>query len=147
MTFCRKPKKGVAMLSVMEFETHALPHEPPIRKGGETHGKTIMLIEESPMLRNVIVQELTSLGYRVLAAADPERPDFHTQLRLADIAVVSFHWNRGSGWEIFNRLKATHADLPVLLYTMADGPSTGVKAIVEALAEAFSPGQQRRLAS
>ena len=135
------------MLSIMESETHPLPHHPPIREGGKTHGKIILLIEESPMLRNVIVHELTSLGYRVLAAADPERPDFHSQLRLADIAVVSFHWNRGSGWEIFNRLKATHADLPVLLYTMADGPAIGVKAIAEALAEAFSAGQQRRLAS
>lgn len=135
------------MLSVMETQFHPTPVEPPFRPGGETHKKTIMLIEENPFLRHIIEHELTSLGYRVLAGADPAGPDFSPKLRRADAAIVSYHWNKGLGWKLFNRLKAICANLPVLLYTMEDQPSAGVKAIVEALAEVFSAGKQNRLAS
>jgi DNA-binding NtrC family response regulator len=135
------------MLSIMEIQTHSVPADLRFRTGGETHKKSIMLIEENRFLRHIIEHELTSLGYRVLTAADPENPDFGPRLRMADAAIVSFHWNQGSGWEIFNRLKATHADLPVLLYTMEDRPSVGVKAITEALAEVFSPVKQTIMTS
>ncbi len=135
------------MYSIMECQTHPAPGHLPFRTGGETHKKTIMLIEENPLLRHLIEHELTSLGYRVLTAVDPATPDFSPKLRMADAAIVSYHWNRSSGWDFFNRLKASHADLPVLLYTMEDRPSVGVKAITEALAEVFSAGKQTTMAS
>jgi DNA-binding NtrC family response regulator len=135
------------MLSIMELQRHPVPGDLPFRRGGETHKKTVMVIEESPFLRHIIEDELTSLGYRVLMAANPASPDFSPKLRLADAAIISFHRHQGSGWDIFNRLKATHADLPVLLYTMEDRPSVGMKAITEALAEVFSAGDQTTMAS
>lgn len=135
------------MLSIMELQTHPAPGDLPFRRGGETYKRTILLIEGNPFLRHTIQHELTSLGYRVLTVANPEGPDFRPKLRMANAAIVSFHWHQGSGWDIFNRLKATHADLPVLLYTMEDRFSVGMKAITEALAEVFSAGDQTTMAS
>lgn len=135
------------MLSIMESQTHPAPGDLLFRTGGETHKKTILIIEENPFLRHIIEHELASLGYRVLTAMDPADRDFSSKLRMTDAVIVSYHWNGGAGWEIFNRLKARHAHLPVLLYTMEETPASGVKAIAEALAEVFSARKQTLLAS
>lgn len=135
------------MLSIMDIQANPFLQDPSIRMGADAHRKTVLLVEGQPALRRLIDHQLTALGYRVLTGVDPANPAFQARLRIADIVLVSFHWNRGSGWDLFNRLKAKNTALPVLLYTMEDSPSLGVKAIAEALAEVFNPCPQQWVAS
>jgi CheY-like chemotaxis protein len=107
-------------------------------KKANPDGKIVMLIEESPFIRFIIENELTAMGYAVAPCTDPTDGLLFSKFALLDAIVVSFNWKGGAGWKIFTQLKANLNSLPVLLYTMADRPSLAVKAVVEALEEAFS---------
>lgn len=82
-------------------------------------GTMILVVEDEPLLREVVVQELEDAGYRVAAAEDgagaldhlarrPEIAGLFTDIRLPGALT---------GWDIAERAREMRPDLPVIYST------------------------------
>jgi CheY-like chemotaxis protein len=88
--------------------------EPISALGG---GETVLLVDDEPMLRELVGEGLALFGYRVLSAADGEAALALFRNRGAEIAigVVDVVMPQMSGPALCRRLRQERPDLPVLL--------------------------------
>lgn len=109
-----------------------------------TGHETVLLVEDSRQLRELIEQALKANGYRVLSAADGEEAlQICSESRLSiHLIVTDLILPHINGRELVNRVKATRPDLKALFISgYADAPGIAqVKPPSEAfLAKPFSP--------
>jgi len=92
-------------------DPEVLPSSPAVPSGTET----IMVVEDDPQIRDVVVRILSGLGYRVHAAADgDEAIALLVQLGAVDLLVTDLVMPRLSGRELAVRLRWGQPGLKVL---------------------------------
>jgi len=89
------------------------------------HAQTILLADDEDMLREVMVETLEQMGYRVLSASDGAQAwklfEEHVgQIQLAILDVVMPHVG---GAELSKRIRQVEQELPVIFYTGYDQES------------------------
>ena len=85
---------------------------------------TILLAEDDPMLRQVGLQMLASLGHRVLAAEDGDEALalYHSHRQDIDLVICDQWMPRLNGWQVLAALRAINPSVPVI---MISGAATG----------------------
>jgi two-component system cell cycle sensor histidine kinase/response regulator CckA len=81
--------------------------------------ETILMAEDHDGLREIALEILTNLGYRVLLAADGEQAlrEFRAHLNHIDLAILDVMLPKMSGLEIYERIDAEKPGLPVIFAT------------------------------
>ena len=81
--------------------------------------KTILLIEDSRMVRTLIEKDLTRSGYQVITAADGERGLRTAQYNHPDIIILDMLLPKLTGLEVLHALKADDdtRNIPVIVLT------------------------------
>lgn len=85
----------------------------------ETHGPTILIVDDEPVNRQVLLNHLGKRGYRLLEAGDGEEAlailkDMHVDLVLLDVMMPNM-----SGYEVCGQLRQTYSvqEMPVIFLT------------------------------
>jgi len=98
---------------------------------------TILVIDDDPVVRDIIVRYMTREGYRVLAAENGEEG-----LRIAieeqpDVITLDVLMPGRDGWVVLDELRQTPetADIPVIIMSMADNKNMGFSLGAEAFIE------------
>ena len=104
------PRSASAMISP------AQPEDRRVVRGG---AETILVAEDHDGLREIALEVLTSLGYRVLLAADGEQAlrEFQAHCNRIDLALLDVMLPKASGPEIYERISAEMPDLSVIFAT------------------------------
>ena len=110
-----------------ESEDAATASAEPVRGGKET----ILLAEDHEGLRELVCETLTGLGYTVLPARDGEEAVelFRQQEGKVDLLVLDVVMPRMRGPETYQRIRALHAEIPVLFCTGYNPDSTQVETL------------------
>ena len=79
--------------------------------------QNVLLVEDESYVRDLVVQQLESLGHVVTASPTPTRAlaIFDGREAEFDLVVTDVVMPRMSGWELAKRLREHRADLPVVL--------------------------------
>jgi PAS domain S-box-containing protein len=98
-----------------------------VGEGGDGHAGTVLVIDDDPAVRNLMVRFLGKEGYRVLPAADGE-----TGLQLArdarpDVITLDVMMPGMDGWGVLTALKADPAlaDIPVVMLSIVEDKNMG----------------------
>lgn len=83
-------------------------------------GRTVLLVEDDPEVRDVLEDELEENGYTVIPAANGKQAlDFLTLNRpeKADVVILDLMMPMVSGWEVLDHMHANPqlADIPVIV--------------------------------
>ena len=81
------------------------------------NGRTVLLVEDEEVLRNITTHHLVEAGYHVLAADGVQQADFFWKEHHAsiDIIVCDVVLDDGNGIAFSTSIRATAANLPILL--------------------------------
>ncbi|WP_454692234.1 response regulator [Achromobacter aloeverae] len=77
----------------------------------------ILVIDDDPIVRNLIVECLQTLGYQVRQAADGESGLRLLEERPPDLLMVDFIMPGMNGAEVIERVRAERPELPIILAT------------------------------
>ena len=96
--------------------------------------KTVLVVDDEDLFREMVTDILTSAGYRVLRAADGLEAWDLLQKKGADLAVLDLNMPRMDGLQLTKRIRADarFADMPILMLT--------IRALVEDQVSGFSRG-------
>lgn len=86
---------------------------------------TILIVEDEPPIRDILLRSLRGENYEVLVAEDGERG-----LELvpeADLALVNLHLPKISGEEFIRTLRVNGNYLPIIIVTAAMGREQGLR--------------------
>jgi two-component system, OmpR family, response regulator len=84
-------------------------------------GLRVLLVEDDPLIREVLSSALTGAGYEVHAEVDGSRVERAVSTFLPDIALIDLHLGDGvNGITVARRVRATK-ELPFLFLTAANG--------------------------
>jgi two-component system, OmpR family, alkaline phosphatase synthesis response regulator PhoP len=80
-------------------------------------GKTVLVVDDDPRLRNILTWTLENGQYRVIAAPDGETALERARLESPDLYVVDVSMPGIDGFEVCRRLREQHVISPILLLT------------------------------
>ena len=103
-------------------------------------GKTILCVDDTPYVLQMLELFLTTVGYRVITASTGREAIASASSRSLDAAVLDYEMPELTGLEVAQILKQEHPQLPVLMYS-ARQPQTEITAagIVDAYVEKEHP--------
>jgi signal transduction histidine kinase/ActR/RegA family two-component response regulator len=92
----------------------------------------VLLVEDEPAVRDLVVQQLERLGHIVTATPTPAQAValFESREGDFDLVVTDVVMPRMSGWELVERLREHRADLPVVLISGYAGGAVGTSDVV-----------------
>jgi two-component system response regulator HydG len=96
----------------------------------------VLVVDDEPSLREILVKLLTQDGYAVEAASDGEAALARFAERPADIVITDLKMPNMDGMALLNRLRAEHSDIPVIVLT-ADGDMSSAVAAMHAGADNY----------
>ncbi len=101
------------------------------RDGGGEVRDTVLVADDSMVVRAVVRETLEAQGYRVLEATDGDAALRSCQEGAPDVVVLSLEMPRRSGFEVLAALKhdPALADLPVVFLTGREGVRDVVRAL------------------
>jgi two-component system cell cycle sensor histidine kinase/response regulator CckA len=112
---------GTTFRAYLPVSTVAAATPERIEDGRTVQGgpETILVAEDHDGLRQLALETLTNLGYRVLIAADGEQAleQFHAHGQHIDLAVLEVVLPKLSGPEVYSRICAKNPEVPVLFAT------------------------------
>jgi CheY-like chemotaxis protein len=77
----------------------------------------ILLADDDPGIRQILVRMLAEEGYRVETAADGAEALARTETTDYDLVLLDLNMPVKNGWETFEQLSATKPLLPIILIT------------------------------
>jgi len=103
-------------------------------------GKTILCVDDTPYVLQMLEMFLTTVGYRVVTAPNGRDAIELASSRALDAAILDYEMPELTGLEVAQILKQEHPRLPLLMYS-ARQPQTEIKAagIVDAYVEKEHP--------
>jgi two-component system, cell cycle sensor histidine kinase and response regulator CckA len=106
------------------------PDDRSLIRGGN---ETILVAEDHDGLREIALEILTSLGYRVVLAADGEQAlrEFQSLRDLIDLALLDVMLPKISGPEIYARISRERPGLPVIFATGYSADSSLLRQVEE----------------
>ncbi|MEJ2185676.1 MAG: sigma-54 dependent transcriptional regulator [Gemmatimonadota bacterium] len=90
---------------------------------------TLLVVDDEPKIRRILELSLSDLGYRVLGAANATEAETLLSEEPVDLVLADLQLPDRSGIELLERIRAAHADLPVILITAYGSVETAVRAI------------------
>ncbi len=96
----------------------------------------VLVVDDEPSLREILVKLLTQDGYAVESAADGEAALARFAERPSDIVITDLKMPNMDGTVLLNRLRAEHSDVPVIVLT-ADGDMSSAVAAMRAGADNY----------
>jgi len=117
-------------VSASQVISNAPPDDHGTIRGGT---ETILVAEDHDGLREIALEILTSLGYRVVLAADGEQAlrEFQSLRDLIDLALLDVMLPKIRGPEIYGRIAAERPDLPVIFATGYSADSSLLRQVEE----------------
>ncbi|UCF19267.1 MAG: response regulator, partial [Gemmatimonadota bacterium] len=108
------------------------PTEPPVAETrpvvqlGDALG-TVLVVDDDPAVRNIMVRMLTKEGYRVETAANGKAGLRAARELRPDVITLDVLMPEMDGWEVLSALKDDRelAEIPVLMLTIADERNMG----------------------
>ena len=91
------------------------PGPPPAAAGAERAGASILLVEDGDETRRGLVDMLTLLGYRVVAAASGEEARASTEISTVDLLLTDFMLPGINGADLTRELLARRPELRVIV--------------------------------
>ena len=91
------------------------PPEPPAPRAGRS--ARILVVEDEPAVREVLVDVLEGQGHEVVACADGTAALTHVDGPAFDLALVDLSMPGLSGWEVAKGLRAAQPNVPIALVT------------------------------
>ncbi len=114
-------RKGSTFRAYLPVSSSPVASNPPADDRDAMQGgtETILVAEDHDGLREIAFEILTSLGYRVVLAADGEQAlrEFRSLRDLIDLALLDVMLPKISGPEIYERVSVERPDLPVIFAT------------------------------
>jgi CheY-like chemotaxis protein len=103
--------------------------------------RSILVVEDSEDLRDLIVLWLTGVGHRVTCAASAGEAHALLALRgFPDVLATDYHLNDGNGFDLARSFRRLKPGLPTLIFS-GDLPSLPPESGVEVLLKPFGPAQ------
>jgi two-component system response regulator AtoC len=90
---------------------------------------TLLVVDDEPKIRRILELSLSDLGYRVLGAANAGEAEQLLAAEPIDLVLADLQLPDRSGIELLERIRAAHADLPVILITAYGSVESAVRAI------------------
>ena len=90
---------------------------------------TILVIDDSPTMREMIASVLRRGGYEVVTAADGDEGLRVFRERVPDLVVLDLHMPGMNGWETLERLR-TISERPVIMLTAAADERSRVRGLM-----------------
>jgi PAS domain S-box-containing protein len=117
-------------VSASQVISNAPPDDHGAVRGGT---ETILVAEDHDGLREIALEILTSLGYRVVLAADGEQAlrEFESLRDLIDLALLDVMLPKISGPEIYVRISSERPGLPVIFATGYSADSSLLRQVEE----------------
>jgi CheY-like chemotaxis protein len=88
----------------------------------EMPGRRVLLVDDDPMVRAVLVETLQVHGYHVTAAGDGQEALNLFAPSRYDVVVTDLSMPQMSGWELIERLRQADREVPVIVIS---GVATG----------------------
>ncbi len=113
------PGKGSTFTVSMLLPAISTPREAPVEHrrilGYRGRPRTLLVVDDEPMHRSLIVDMLTPLGFSVLEAHDAD-----TALRVSrdypiDLYLLDVHMPETNGWELARALRQAGQEAPILM--------------------------------
>ena len=85
-------------------------------------GQHVLVLEDAPTYRNLVVFALSTAGFKVSAAAEAGRALSLAEHERFDLAIVDYYLPDYPGTEFIKRLRETHRyeHLPIIVLTARD---------------------------
>ena len=77
----------------------------------------ILLVEDDPLVREIVVEALQDEGFHVIEASDGEEALAWCKQRVADVLVTDIRLQPMDGWQIAERCREHDPELPVIYAT------------------------------
>jgi len=112
---------------VCEQRPEEEPAEVPHTVSPESSSRTVLVIDDDPVVRDLLRRFLVKEGYHVFCAAGGEEGLRMARELRPDTITLDVAMPRMDGWEVLNALKAdeTTAVIPVIMLTMVDEKNLG----------------------
>ncbi len=122
------PRPLDAAVAIAVEEPAPRPRPRPACPGTGDHPAAILVVDDEPVIRQVLVNQLATEGYQVsqassgpqaLASLEKESRPEGAQTQYVDLVLLDVMMPRMSGYEVCRRLRRRHAldDLPVIFLT------------------------------
>ena len=76
--------------------------------------RTLLIVDDEPEIRSEMAEYFEGKGYRVEQAADGLEAIDQVAVAMPDVVITDLKMPRCDGFELIRRLRATHADLPIV---------------------------------
>ena len=98
--------------------------------------KKILLVDDDPAIRQILVRLLAEEGYLVLTAANGAEALSQTEIVSPDLVLLDLNMPVKDGWQTFEELSSQHPELPFILITARPNQffpalASGVGALLE----------------
>ena len=80
----------------------------------------ILIVDDHQCVRELVSEELTFEGYRVIEAGDPESLRGHLIFSRPDLVLLDLYLDGAEGFELLHDIKKQNPDLPVIIFTAYD---------------------------
>ena len=87
------------------------------RPGGHARGKTLLLVDDDPSVRQMVGRVLAGEGYVVLSAASGPEALGMAAANQIDLVLLDLNLPGQSGWDTFERLTSQNPFLAVIVIT------------------------------
>ncbi len=114
------------MIQLLDYETILLDLNPELKIQGSTvtsssnsfEGKKVLIAEDSPAVRSMLINELTELGFKVVATSDGLKGWEAFQKDNFDLVICDVEMPQMDGLALTMRIRQSdHADIPVIVYS------------------------------
>jgi len=123
-----EPGKGSAFTVRLPVSVPQEAEQPElVGEGGDGHAGTVLVIDDDPAVRDLMVRFLGKEGYRVLPAADGEAGIALARDARPDVITLDVMMPGMDGWGVLTTLKAdpTLAEIPVVMLSVVDDKNMG----------------------
>jgi signal transduction histidine kinase len=121
---CRRPAAVAVRPRAVRAPVFAAAPPPALEPADEARiasagGARLMVVDDEPVIRQVVTNQLTAHGYRVTAAAGGEEALRLLEEHSVDLVILDVMMPRLSGFEVCRRLRQRHSldELPVIFLT------------------------------
>jgi CheY-like chemotaxis protein len=117
-----------------------IPAEPAETESLPAGTETILVVDDDPLVRELLAKELTTLGYQALSAATGEEADAMLKQHRGKVDLVILDWIM-PGWGgkgTFQRLRQQYPSLKILI-SSGYGLDHGIQETLQAGASGFLP--------
>jgi len=105
------------MNTLLEMQTPVIEVEPRPKAVNPTPKKKILLVDDDPAIRQILVRLLQEEGYFVLTAANGGEALALADATKFDLVMLDLNMPVKDGWSTFEQLTAKTPTLPIILIT------------------------------